>query len=654
MTGLPDVLSANALTLQDVLYPITGDVAVSGLGAFPPKVTIGDNTRDTAQLVSSINLGNFQGGWLHRILDPGQEPEWVWQSTADTRFRRQVTLPPQAQSGNAGLSTGPPSEYTKLFRRVGIVGGGADFTYAVATIGTAAAEKIISWHGNTWNNEHTGPATFDYQDIATLEIGLATNIIAGHSGGYSKQIGGGWVDVTTTGGPAGAPCPAITNVLAFGSTFYATDNAGYLWVCTDVSTNAWTRGGALPVVDLNNAGPCRALVTFRDKSGDPAIHAVTREGLAIYDIAANAWRPTELSFPYVRSTIYQRGVAVWRGDLYIAAGQTIFKYDGNTIENLGLDRVDGLPASFAQPVRYLCDTYNWLVAGTDFNIFAWDGVGWHLLWTAVGGTPNQYIQDLGYVVADQGLTTRLWWSTTDQNNVGAAASTITRYLDMDRTLFNPRTSTTFAYDSSAYLISPWYTAGWDELDKLWIEVNAAGEQIVAGNETIDIQYQLNLQADSDPTPWITLGTLSTNGPVRMPFATTPPATDDGVVAKSIRFRANMARRAGAGAPQNTFTPVLLYISVKFQRLLPRLYGFSFTVDVPRTVDLAGYRTPEALCTSLQTAYETQTLLTARFRRDGQEVGNIPARRVQVSQFVVQTRPGPDTGFKAQVSLVEVG
>jgi hypothetical protein len=608
---MPDVLTDGEVYLNGRRYAIDGSVAVVAVNQFPGKVVTGDTNRDVEPVASTHIWSDWRGGLGIEVMDPSAHKDRFWYSTLDTRFKDQLFLPPEYLVAHGG-GTAP----TSRIRAVA--------TYGAILFAAFNNNDVYSYNGTIWTDTTHNVAGTAW-DALTIRQGATNWFVIGTTAGVTKYDGATWSN--TSGGTV--PASAYGLVVHNGF-LWAMDGNGTVHKCTDLSANTWDAGGTMPAPD-HVTPPFRQLLVFPNIAGDPTIHCVSRTGLWAYDELNEIWYATQLQWPYQAEGGGQfiGGATVWRGDLYIAVGIDIFKYNGGVVSNIGLNRDDGLSASYSasfSPVRFLVNAYNWLAAATTDTVFLWDGVGWHYQMTAGPGVNGGLSAMHFYSSMATGTASLL----TSMNFDGGSAL---RATTLPIALFNPRRLTTSTYAQSGTHITGWFDADWKELTKTAIEVAVEGTGITT-DELITVGYQINSGTESSGST--SLGTMTANGPTTYQFA-----SGAGVTFYRIRFFLGMQRSTA------TATPTLYYLRLKYLKNLPPRLGYNFTVHIHDTQD---GRTPSAQWFDLLATYSTETLVDLSFRRTSQE---LVSRKVKLTRWSGPAFTGTNTRGKIQISCVEV-
>src|SRR3990167_1269005 len=102
------VINPLEISLNAVRYKITGPVRRTLASVYPEKQVIGDYTKDSHPSLSTLALSDHRGGIGQDVYhgDGSDGPaNRSWYSTADTRYKGHLILPPLVTS-TGGLPTG--------------------------------------------------------------------------------------------------------------------------------------------------------------------------------------------------------------------------------------------------------------------------------------------------------------------------------------------------------------------------------------------------------------------------------------------------------------------------------------------------------------------------------------------------------------------
>jgi hypothetical protein len=338
-----------------------------------------------------------------------------------------------------------------------------------------------------------------------------------------------------------------------GTIYYSTD--------PNSATPTWAAAGSLADNGIN-PGDIQALLVYDDAYGDAIIYAATKTGLYAHDSANSRFVATKLILPSHSSG--GRGACVWREGCYYPAGLFIAKYVAGgtaTITSIGLEREDGLVSDYRGEIVKLLPTTNEIVAlvdaslstGTGYSgVYAYDEAGWQCKWIASGAD-----KVIRAATASSIYDYRLWFDHDSK----------VYYIPLQKDIRNPKHIASFPYAASGLHITPWFDAGWANIDKLALSLKVYCQGMSA-NETVIVKYRLDHSYADLATGWTTLGTITASGETEYAFGSSA-----GIAFKAIQFRFDLARGS-----TTTLTPDIQWFSLKYAKLLDPMWGWTFTVD----------------------------------------------------------------------------
>ena len=100
------VIDKNEIYLDGTYYPLTRPVQSTLASLYPPKVTIGDTTRDSQTRASVISWSDWRGGIGVERMQGAADADKAWYSTLQLRYRRHLVLPALSVATRAQLSDG--------------------------------------------------------------------------------------------------------------------------------------------------------------------------------------------------------------------------------------------------------------------------------------------------------------------------------------------------------------------------------------------------------------------------------------------------------------------------------------------------------------------------------------------------------------------
>lgn len=390
----------DTIVLDDVAYKVTGGVQVQNLAVFQRKFVIGDYTRDSHPLLSSWVITDLSGGHGIEQLEEGADAARYRWGVINARKPRQITLPPLVSTISGGPASAAP---------LGVVGG---------TFYVAYGDAIYSW------SESTGAMTNTTDTLTAGPVNKAVEFL----GKLFVPLGSSGWDSYDGASVTHGSSPATKSFCVMGEFILALDTTGQIHQSSDGSS--WTNLGAGAKVPY---GVMRHLIPYVDRSSIPAPYVVTNSDVWALDLAGPSLYRTDLQYPAHRDQ--GLGATVWRGDLYTSVGMGVFRYNGDVLSTLGLDRDQGLPADVRGRIADLCNEYNamWALvesagdpalnidelweydtrddemyvslASTRASVHMWTGFGWHCLWESDGpsGSPTWMH------ICSNDDTYRLWW-----------------------------------------------------------------------------------------------------------------------------------------------------------------------------------------------------------------------------------------------------
>lgn len=552
------VLDRNEVLLYGRRLPIRGPVQPVLISVFPQKVVFGDFTKDNKQLTSSWIMDDWTGGCGKRILDTTTDTDRFDFATLETRYRKQLTLPPEAieaggVAGKDDLVTGAEfnnEQYLVFDNAVvkwdAVAGRLSDPLYSLPHSATDAVAYRLAAGVNasqTWLFIASG-------DEITSFDGLAWNTVAG--AGYFKYL-----------------CVWDDKLFAIGTN-------GKLRFTQDGAS--WTDAATLPLPIDSVTG----LLVYFLPDGNTAVHIVTKQGIYVYDATALTIRSTKFLVP--RYKYGGLGNTEWRGFLYYGSGLDVFEFGITTLSPMGLGRDYGLPQEYKGNIVKLVPSLSWLYALLDVTttnapslagmfpcdpfsaevlntssgmglLMAWNGRGWHAVY--VPDVENRGMKWAGSSSANDSY--RLWFGSNGK----------AYYIDMTTSVANPLYNPTQRFAKRGYLISGWFDAGWSELEKLALSLRVGVKQATS-SETIRISYGFN-----DSPLWYPLGTFTEKGVHEIRFPGQLPE-EQGVPFYNVRFLIEMER-----GDDPTRTPVLDFLAFEYLKTLDAQWGYSFVVDATK-------------------------------------------------------------------------
>jgi len=594
------VVTANEIFLGGNFYPISGPVREFLASIYPPKITIGDTSKDSNPNASTIAWADWRGGIGIERMDAVTDVDRSWWSTAALRQKAHLVLPPlRTTTASLGVSGIFPIKIIEYQNEVYAVAGTAVLRYD---------NEADSWGSSV----HTLPGPVTDAVVARLED--VNYLIIAHETGYTYYRGDTdtWVDDTEN-----------VNFLTFlDFSLWGIDTTGQLRESSAIGT--WTDAAKLWLQD----NYVTDLFVARDAQGGHTVYAMTKIGLYAHDRDNNRFVQTELVLPFHPDN--GRGTESWRDATEIPAGLGIFKYvqgsNSAVVTAVGPDRDHGILKAYRGTIVELKGTLNDILAAVDatsgpldtLDMFATGGLAAHRSQVIQEDTGFSYIlarNDLGswevrwlsgdgetpikaMLVTDAYNQYRVWWA---QNG-------LVHWMRLERDVINPHEISDFPYGDAFDHITPWFTAGQDDVDKLALRIRAE-VQGASATETIIVSYGLNY----DVSTWAPQTTITSSGQTEfsLPSSTTPT----GVAFRAIRFRIQGARGA-----TTTVTPDLVSLTMEYRKKLPERLGFTAVVNLNTMPEYKGL-TPRGMRAALVTARQANLLQEFTYRDDDGETRN---------------------------------
>lgn len=515
--------------LDDLPYPVLQDVGYQQLALFERKVTFGDFSKDSDDLISSWILTDFSGGGQIDAYNEGTDQGRFWFATCHTRDPNQLTLNREVRSYTvASITNSVP---------------GADlggFFYATYDA------NIYKW------DEATLAFADTTIDLNTTPVNLPIAFGSGAPGAGTAAVL--WYPLGTNGYQTwnGAAVSAVSTAIT-PVAFAEWDNKLFA-LSTDGKLSTWdgTAWQHEPDARLDARHTPRSLVAYYDVNSNPVLHAVTNKGIFAYDHIVGKFFPTPAQFPAHPSN--GRGAAVWQvgGDMFVTAGAGVYRYAiGSTISAVGLDRDHGLPATYRGDIVDLRAEHNGLYAlvkgavtsaadepsavmdpylnegdalavqsAAVASLQYFTNIGWHTAWVADGavlGEPTR-VQ-----VSEAEGAYRLWW--------GHGGTLHTMLLPTD--FHNPRQGILAGVDRfqlSGYLETGWFDAAMLGFTKLASDVVCYLDECSATAPFV-VKYKVD-----DDLDWMTLATFTARGKRVVLWDPNGDGFEEGLAFDRIRFR----------------------------------------------------------------------------------------------------------------------
>lgn len=434
------------ITLDDMHFRLKGPLSYTNLATLPPKVVIGDYSNDTNELMSAWVLTDLSGGHGVHDIGPADTNRYRFADGIYARYPNQWSMPFRTRMTNEddglfhplcdgltktstdgnfewrhfslrgrtiyvdNVDTGREASTRASNKGVVFQGNGADPCLFIprGSFGYTIYDPLA----NTVYN-FTAPTFSAFALLDDKLIGIDTN------GEIYKSVrSSDTLDADMTSGQTFFKVDApdvkyskdvIVQIDNEKMTVTGINKADQKVTVTRASSGTSAASHTKPAkifgVWFKYGGKCRMprgtdirdLIVYLDRDSQPCVHIITDRDVWALDDGGPRVFPTALTFP--QSPYSGVGAAVWRGDLYVAGGMDLYRYNGDSISNIGLSRDDGLPRNYqgfitdvaAGPngLYVLCKgrsiNNNGATAGNDYwSVHEWSGSGWHVIATGDG------------------------------------------------------------------------------------------------------------------------------------------------------------------------------------------------------------------------------------------------------------------------------
>ena len=619
----------DSISINAIRYRTRGPIQRFLASQPTPRMVVGEPGPRAIQNKSAIAWNDWRGGIGIQRMDPTIDGNRSWWSTSNQFQKRHLTLP--------ALTTTTAASGVAGSWEVGALGERNSEIYAA--FGTAVRRynnTTDSWGSTLF----TLPA--NASDSLNVRMGGTEYLVFATGGGYTYYDGTTATDDTQD-----------TQFLVFwDDRLWGIASTGQLWSSGTIGTEELD--AQLPRPN----GVVTRLFLDRDPTGDIVIFAATREGVYQHRADAQTFQAVEPTFPFHPDG--GRGATSWRDVGHISAGLGVYKRlvgEGVVITTMGLDRDHGLPAAYRGSIAQLVPTHNALIAILDATtgpgtlnrhlsavmsnadvvqpdtgrsgIFAWDGVGWHVLWTSATGTLPITVAH----VSNSYNQYRLWWAHNQR----------VYWQRLPRDIINPDELTNWAYEASSTHETPWFDADETHTDKVAVVV-CLDTTNPTTSETVAVRYRLN--NDDASGNQTTLGTITASGHTEylLPNTTTPTGT----LYRQIKFVLDLAR-----GTINTNTPDVNRLDLYFVRKEEIRWGTSCTVVIPSEGDFG--QSAEQMYDNLITATDSDLMVEVTWRqRDANAAGTVDPYNyyMDIVQFHGQEFSGHDFSGEFRLTMVQ--
>ena len=618
------VIQTDEISLNAVRYPIEGPVTTVLASIYPSKVVLGDTTKDSQLRASVAAWGDFRGGIGAEEVVSIEDPlNRAWWSELNLRHQGHLVMAPL---------TSYASENTTAI--IGTIVEFKNEIYATANSGSSTTLHKYDDVTNTWgSNLQTMDA--DATDSIALSLGTTDYMVIATGSSYYYSTDGSSISTDATN---------VKYLADWDDRLWGIDADGQLWWANSIGTEV--NDALLPLWAGNDA--VADLFVASSGTGEPILYAATRRGLWAHDAQNSRFVQTELSLPFHPQA--GEGCVRWRDSIYYPAGLGVYRYTPGAsttfVTAMGPDRDDGVPKLYKGSITGLIGSQNDLFAmvdgsappaedltvlGTDSaigdspavegtgysSIMAWNEQGWEVRWVTDNAQNNQMPAGLvsnaySSPTAKKATKYRLYW---------AELRTL-RYQQLPVAVENPRQLGTFSYAAKGTHITPWFSAGQAEVEKLALRLKVEVES-ASSTETVACYYALD--GDDSDSAWVLLTDTHTSdstfsassdkitGSGITTFLFGGVSAPTGTAFRSIRFKLIFARGSDLSK-----SPDVRSTTLEFRKKLPAKWGHSVTVDLQQPY---GGRSTNELRAALVDAAEATSLVEFTFRDDGSNERN---------------------------------
>lgn len=643
-------------------------VQATDTSRFEGKVTFGDYTKDSDQLMSSWILTNLAGGALiNEHTEGATDNRYRW-GTLWALNSEQLALPPRVDVYQHGpdIQANDDSAIGPISMPLGETKDGIFFAFGKELWRLETGRYTMD--GATWTKMMDLPGYA--QDVGSRgSTELFLYIPMGEDGllvyrTFNNTVANHFTDIHAV------------SVLVWDNKAFALTTDGELRVR---SLQAPDFDPASPETTLPPDEAPRGLELFWDRAGDPAVFVVTDKALWAYDATNQILHRTTMATPKHHANGY--GFTSWRDDaLYISTGFGVDRYTRDGVRTpVGLDRDDGLPAELLRPewesktnwdapshaITAMAGTLNFLVAtvqlGTDrhvqtqagsdqsrYAVVAWNEAGWHPLYVgdmesdpAAGAMhyPNRLL------VTENTGGYRIWWGVTAEKTVGSDTTSAYRgvpvvySMELPRNFHAPRqrvarSISTFAERGS--METGWFDSGMRGFQKTFshLEVELADPE---DGQPLDGYVEIEYRVKGEPTVWNYLGKIETYGTTVLPFGLDETGFPRGITDTAIEFRLTLA----TSNPRRS--PVVASLILKYIKLPLEGRAWIATIDLD-SENMKGLGPREIDAMLSRKTYE------GGFSK---LVHHDMHKRIRIAQHQIVEGTGDNPFMRATVNMIEV-
>ena len=575
---------------------------------FAAQVRIGEPTYDNRQgagfgIIETLHLG---GGVLNSRTRTDLS-RWAWNTGVDTRLQGYGLLPPAVVSQTV----------TGTVASVGTTEAGSHYA-TVRGDGNSAVVMVVIGDGlATLTPTGTAIVAATPTGAPTLATWYKPVVMSPVSSGTTRW----YVSNASKLYYSATPAPAVGDWTQFTMPASRTPNAiaefdQRLIIQCDNGQFIWSSNGTSFITDSGGSDPdiiawgplgLQWLGNYFSPWGEAAPYYVDLTG-QVYILHFDARRLV----PAFRLAV--RGCwCPYQGGFVAAGGSRVTQYLINggqiSLRDIPIWPDEGAIAGETWKVVSLMATqddrlYAQLQKSSSIWIWEFNGTAWNPYGQAYTDTDQIASSIFAYNDNDT-------WASGDQLVVWSfahdvvAPATLAHKITGPSNARNPLVDTSYAYDTSGtpYVETGKMDMGFRELSGVILEI-WHGSSTLSASKTVRVDYELNGSAS-----WTTLGTLSTQSPLRLRFGT---ADASGAI-PGIEFRTIAFRFYPVGT--STTTPNILPMTLVFRKKGLLRLGFTYTIDASRMIEnpalVTGWGatiTWENIMDYLRTLWGTHTLL----------------------------------------------
>ena len=624
VTAIAQPTSQNWVYFYGHTYLLEGDVLRQKASQYADALRNGAPDRQDQQFASEVTWDRLVGGMGVFNMDEREDPDRFTDSDAETSIVQSVMLPAnrrtQTVAGNAfdanpvGLSTYGGFSYiaggTRLKRVTGVAAASAAYLDNIANIwrttgGTeyslpanAASEPVI-WKGNLYI-----PVTTKLIQV-NLTTAVATEVTSGCASILAIRLFIFDEDLQI-----------ITSAGAFNST---SDNG--------------TTVGLTPHGSIDSFSNINAAFSHLNFEQVPAVWVITDRGVYIQDYTLGKfYHIIEFKDGDPNNG---KGGTVWDGSPWHGKGANMNQIVNGARVVRGPAVRDGL---VQEKLGYVVASDN---SFDNFLIAAIDGGGVSTQYSTIW----KFTRKGWHQLAQTALGARITFVRTVASGVISSPSLLyynegltLKYIRIYDVTDNPNTYISKDFQSSGYVIKPWFDAGLAEVDKPALSYQIRTKDCNSTDTVIPYF------AFDDNQSWTQFydengnaATVSTNGAHTLHFN----SEQLGRLFFNCRIKYNFA------SGDATRTPKVVFDKIRYLRELPVLYRYDFTIDL--TQNQPDQRTPSQAIVDLDLAVESRLL--GRFAYHAGKVAD--TRTVLFLTYSGPTGSSNFRGGKARITVIEL-